>query len=149
MVHFEFVTVANSELLNRVDADVFDFPVQREYLEAFLANPSNLLVIAVENDTVVGMATAFTYMHPDKPLQMFVNEVGVSGGFHGKGIGRKLVEALLQRGRERGCREAWVATEISNVAARALYAATGGKEDDEHAVVYVYALEAPTGDATK
>jgi ribosomal protein S18 acetylase RimI-like enzyme len=143
MVHFEFVTAANAELLDRVDDDVFDFPVRARYLQAYLASPSNLLVVAVELDTVVGMATALTYTHPDKPLQMFVNEVGVSSGFRGKGIGRQLVEALLQRGRELGCHEAWVATEIGNTAARGLYAATGGKEDREHAVVYVFALEAP------
>src|SRR5215468_6019368 len=143
MIQVELVTAANAGILDRVDEDVFDFPVQPAYLEAFLASPANLLVVAVESGTVVGMATGLLYTHPDKPLQMFVNEVGVSRRCHRHGIGRKLVEALLRRARELGCYEAWVATEVGNTAARALFAATGGRENDEHAAVYFYRLDMP------
>jgi ribosomal protein S18 acetylase RimI-like enzyme len=146
MIQVEFITAANAKILDRVDEDVFDFPVQREYVDAFLASPTNLLVVAVDSETVVGMATALMYTHPDKPLQMFINEVGVSCRFHRQGIGRKLVDALLRRARELGCHEAWVATEVSNTAARALFAATGGKEHKEHAVVYFYRFDTPAQD---
>jgi len=134
------ITAANASLLDRVDDDVFDNKVQPGLLQAFLANPANLLVVAVVNGEVIGMASGIAYVHPDKALQLFVNEVGVSQRFHRQGIGRELVEALLQRGRELGCYEAWVATEVDNIAARGLYSATGGKEGDERAVVYVYSL---------
>lgn len=88
------------------------------------------------------MATATCYVHPDKPLSMFINEVGVSQRFRRRGIGKRLVSALLEEGRKRGCTEAWVATERSNVPARALYEALGGAADEENAVVYVYPLSA-------
>jgi ribosomal protein S18 acetylase RimI-like enzyme len=146
MIQVELVTAANARILDRVDEDVFDFPVQRAYVEAFLASPTNLLVVAVESGTVVGMATGLLYTHPDKPLQMFVNEVGVSRRFHRQGIGSKLVRALLHRARELGCQEAWVATEAGNTAARALFTATGGREHDEQAVVYFYRFDTPAQD---
>ena len=97
-------------------------------------------MVAVADGVVVGMASGIAYAHPDKPLQLFVNEVGVSPRFQRLGIGKELMTALLQRGRELGCCEAWVATEEGNSAARRLYDALGGREDDERAVVYVYPL---------
>jgi ribosomal protein S18 acetylase RimI-like enzyme len=139
------VAPATAALLDRLDDDVFDHPVQPALLHAFLAAPSNVLVVAVVGGTVVGMASGFTYLHPDKPLAFFLNELGVSARFQRRGIARRLVERALAWARERGCTEAWVATEASNAAARALYAATGGVEDDEPAVVYVYPLAPGTG----
>lgn len=139
-VTVHLVDPGNASLLDRVDDDVFDHPVQAPYLERFLADPSNLLVVAVANDVVVGMATGIAYVHPDKPLQLFVNEVGVASRFQRRGIGARLVATLLERGRELGCTEAWVATEVGNAPANALYRSLGGKEDADRAVVYVYPL---------
>src|SRR5215831_6826079 len=63
MIQVELVTAANARILDRIDEDVFDFPVQPVYAEAFLASPTNLLVVAVEAETVVGMATGLLYTH--------------------------------------------------------------------------------------
>jgi ribosomal protein S18 acetylase RimI-like enzyme len=139
-VSVHVVTGETATLLHCVDEDVFDHPVQADLLQAFLDNPSNVLVVAVVEGRVVGMASGVAYAHPDKPLALFINEVGVSRRFHRLGIGRMLMRHILGWGRERGCTEAWVATEVSNSAARKLYEATGGIEDEEHAVVYVYPL---------
>jgi ribosomal protein S18 acetylase RimI-like enzyme len=139
-ISYHFVTTANSRLLDSVDSDVFDHEVRSEYLAAFLGNPANMLVVAVSAGRVVGMASGITYAHPDKPLQLFVNEVGVASRFQRRGIATRMMRTLLERGRESGCREAWVATEVSNEAARALYRSLGGREDAEHAVVYVHSL---------
>lgn len=134
------VSAANRDLLERVDDDVFDHPVRPEYLTAFLANPANVLAVAVADGTVIGMASGAVYAHPDKPLQLFVKEVGVASTFHRRGVGAAVVDALHRRGRELGCREAWVATEVGNEAARALYRALGGVEDDALAVVFTFTL---------
>jgi aminoglycoside 6'-N-acetyltransferase I len=101
-----------------------------------------LIAVAIDNGIVVGMASAFSYVHPDKPLQLFVNEVGVSKTHQRLGLGKKLVRLILERGQELGCTEAWVATEEENAPARALYSSLGGKEDPSLAAVYTYALQA-------
>jgi aminoglycoside 6'-N-acetyltransferase I len=134
------VTEANASLLDRVDDDVFDDAVDPMLLHEYLANPANVLVVAVIDATVVGMATGIAYVHPDKPRALFINEVGVSAQHRRRGIGRRLVAAALDWGRQRGCVEAWVATETGNAAAHALYRSTGAVADDAPAVVYVYAL---------
>jgi ribosomal protein S18 acetylase RimI-like enzyme len=134
------LTAADAQVLSRVDEDVFDQPVKPELVRAFLANPANLLAVAVQEGMVIGMASAIAYVHPDKPLQLFINEVGVAAHAHRRGIGKRLVRALLERGKDLGCAEAWVATEVENTAARALYASLRGREDEKRAVVYTFDL---------
>lgn len=134
------VDAANLALLERIDDDVFDHEVRPELLQAFLASPSNVMVVAVAAGEVIGMATGLAYVHPDKPLAFFINELGVSGRMRRRGIGRRLLAALLDKAAGLGCAEAWVATEVSNAPARSLYVAAGGIEDDEPAAVYVYPL---------
>ncbi len=130
----------DAAVLDNVADDVFDFDVRADSLSAFLADPNSLLAVARDGNTVVGMTSALLYVHPDKPLQMFINEVGVAGPWRRRGIGKALVTRMLDEARTRGCEEAWIATETSNDAARALYTATGGIEDDERAVVYTWRL---------
>ena len=124
----------------RADDDVFDGRVRRDYVEAFLADSNTVIAVALDRDTVVGMASAITYRHPDKPLQMFVNEVGVASAYLRRGIGKALVSCLLETARELGCTEAWVATEEDNDPARALYRTLGGEESEDRAVVYTFDL---------
>ena len=74
------------------------------------------------------------YVHPDKPAELWVNEVGVAPSYRNRGIGTRLLEALFAHGRAIGCREAWLGTDESNLAARRLYAKVRGREE---AMVYV------------
>lgn len=136
----QLVTSANAALLENVDDDVFDNPINREFLREYLSAPSSALFVALVEGQVVGMATGIAYGHPDKARSLFINEVGVSARHHRRGIGTQLIASLLAWGRNKGCEEAWVATEIDNTAARQLYRSTGGMEDHQPAVVYVYSL---------
>ena len=135
----------DAAILQKVADGVFDHRVQPALAEAVLADRSNLVAVALEGDVVVGMATGFAYLHPDKPLQLFVNEVGVAPTHRRRGIARRLVELLLQRGAALGCEEAWAATEEENVAARRLFASVKGKEDRARAVVLTLPLGVSKG----
>ena len=143
-IEVRLIGSADLSLLESVDPDVFDNPVRHDLAARFLDHPGNLLAVAIHAGTVVGMASAIAYVHPDKPLALFIAEVGVSARFHRRGIGKRLVQALLERGRGMGCAEAWVATEDGNAAARALYRSVEGAEDPERAVVYTWPLSPGT-----
>lgn len=136
----EIVRLSNAALLDAVSDDVFDHAVRSEYLELFLRDPRSLLLVAVVNGTVIGMVSGILYAHPDKPLQLYVNEIGVAEAYQRMGIGRRLLRGILDEAIASGCTEAWVATEDGNTAARALFAATSGQEDPERAVVYTWRL---------
>lgn len=61
----------------------------------------------------------------------------------GRGIGRRLQDAMLAHGRALGCTEAWLGTEAMNEAARALYRGAGAAE----APFVLYAFDLGAGEA--
>jgi aminoglycoside 6'-N-acetyltransferase I len=140
VVDVRIVGAGEDRLFDRVAAEVFDGPIDPRWLAEFLADPRHHLAVAIEDGLVVGFASGIHYVHPDKAPELFVIEVGVSDAFRRQGIGRRLLAALFERGRTLGCAIAWVATGRSNAAARALYTAAGGLEDEEEAIVYSFPL---------
>ncbi|WP_196260261.1 GNAT family N-acetyltransferase [Pelagibacterium limicola] len=114
-------------LLLRADTDVFDNPIDPALAKAYLEHPDYLIVLALEGDAVVGMASGLYYFHPDKPREFFVNEVGVADRAQRRGIGKAVTRALLEAARVRGADYAWVGTENDNLPAKALYEAIGGR----------------------
>lgn len=130
----------DTAVLEQVAVDVFDNEVDPRWSAEFLADPRHHLAVALDDGQVVGMASAVHYVHPDKPPELWINEVAVAPSHHHRGIGRQLLDALFARGRTLGCQEAWVLTEQNNAAARGLYGAVGGVEAPEPVVMVTFAL---------
>lgn len=133
---------ADDWVFERVLPEVFDNPVDPRWAAEFLADARHHMAVALVEGRVVGMASAVHYVHPDKPPELWVNEVGVAPSYRNQGLGRQLLRALFARGRELGCTEAWLGTGESNAAARRMYAAVGGKEEP---MVYVTFKLTPEG----
>ena len=133
-------------VLERVAEDVFDGPVVARWASACLSDPRHHLVVAIEEGTVVGMASAVDYVHPDKAPQLWINELGVAPTHQRRGIGRQLLQALLAHGRALGCTEAWLGTEFDNQAARGLYEDAGSTA--EPFVLYAFPLADPDAGGT-
>ena len=55
-------------------------------------------------------------------------------------MGKALLRALFQRGRELECGEAWVLTDRDNLAAQRLYESVGGIEPSRETVMYSFSL---------
>ena len=132
----------DQHVLDDVAEGVFDRPIDPDAAAEFLADPRHRLAVATAQGTVVGMASAVCYVHPDKPRELWINEVGVADSHRRRGIGRSLLDALLEEGRSLGCVEAWVLTERSNGPAMALYASTGGVEGPRDTVMVSFDLRA-------
>lgn len=120
----------DAEVLQEVDPDVFDNPVDTQWTARFLSDSRHHIIVAIDAGCVVGMITAVDYVHPDKAPQLFINEVGVAESHHRRGIARQLLDVMLAHGRTLECTEAWVGTEGDNVPARALYESTGAMPED-------------------
>jgi len=123
----KILTPGDRALLDAVAPGVFDRPVDPSLGAEFLDDPRHHLAIGVEGGTVVGIASALHYVHPDKAPELWINEVGVAPAYRGQGLGRRLLEALLALGRELGCREAWALAEAETAGARRFYEAVGGR----------------------
>jgi aminoglycoside 6'-N-acetyltransferase I len=129
----------DAKLFEHVAEEVFDEPVQPRRLAAYLDQPGHYMIVALHEGTVVGQTAAVIHRHPDKPTELYIDEVGVSPPFHRQGIARRMLEAMFALGRELGCEEAWVGTEVDNIPARQLYE-THGDTKAEPFVMYVYGL---------
>jgi ribosomal protein S18 acetylase RimI-like enzyme len=132
---------ANAELLKNIAPEVFDDEINLQYLGAFLGDPRHIMYLAVDNKVVVGMASAVEYFHPDKPPQLWINEVGVALSHRKQGIGRKLVQVLVTAAKDRGCIYAWLGTDMENVAAQACFSSVSEVENPQQFLLYEWELE--------
>jgi len=128
-------------VFDRVAADVFDHAVDRDATRAFLADPRHHLVVAIDDGVVVGFACGVHYFHPDKPIpEMFINEVAVASTHRRRGIGRRVLAAILDHAGVIGCREAWVLTDRENMPAMRLYGGLDGDERSPDQVMFTFDL---------
>jgi aminoglycoside 6'-N-acetyltransferase I len=110
--------------------DVFDEAIDTERLKAYLREPGHLMVLAFEGDLVVGQCAGVLHRHPDKPTELYVDEVGTASTHLRRGIARMMMDELFAWGRELGCTEAWLGTEMDNEPAKALYRRYRPSEDE-------------------
>jgi len=130
----------DAAVLDRIANDVFDDEIRPESLQEFLADPRHHLAVAVEKGRVIGFASAVDYVHPDKPRELWINEVGVAPSYRRRGLAARLLQALFQIARERGCGEAWVLTERGNRAATQLYRHLAGERMAEDTIGFTFRL---------
>jgi len=125
-------------LFDRVAADVFDEPVDPGRLAAYLAEPGHHMLVALHAGEVVAQVAAIVHRHPDKPAELYIDEVGVTPALQRQGIARRMLDEMFALGKALGCEEAWVGTEPGNGPARGLYESYGVKAGPF--VMYLYKL---------
>ena|SRR5688572_30192481 len=134
--------------LAAVAPGVFDNAIDPALVSEFLSDPRHHLAVAIAGGQVIGFASGVHYVHPDKPAELWINEVGVSPDHQGRGVGKAVVRALLEHGKRLGCEQAWVLTDSENAAAMRLYASVGGHADQHPSVMFTFTLRRPNGSAT-
>ena len=131
-------------VLDKVSPDVFDNPVQPELARAYLKADHLHMIVALAGDLVIGMASAVTYFHPDKPKEFFFNELGVADKYLRRGIGARLVGEMFDLARRLGHDNIWLGTEVDNHAANGLYRHMDGKRE----VMNIYEFDLTDVDAS-
>jgi ribosomal protein S18 acetylase RimI-like enzyme len=127
-VEIRILGASDTGVLEKVAGGVFDAAVNPSFSAEFLRDPRHHLCVVIDDGVVIGFASAVHYVHPDKPPQLWINEVGVAETHQKRGIAKTIVQCLVALASELGCSEAWVLTDESNTAARALYRSVGGAE---------------------
>ena len=130
MVKIKKLSEVDLPFLMKVANDIFDNPIDEKLAEEFLADPRHHIVAAMDDGVMIGFASAMHYIHPDKPPELWINEVGVAASHQGKGVGKAIMQEMLRLRQELGCKIAWVLTEKENEAANGLYKSAGGVESD-------------------
>jgi GNAT superfamily N-acetyltransferase len=131
-----------ADIVNAVKpADERDGDVDARYMASFLADESNYLVAAYEEDgTPVGFAFGYSLPRIDRPMNMmYVYEVGVVEGRRNQGIGKAIMTEMVRICRDEGFMEMFVITGRENTPAMRLYSRSGGiAADDEQAVIFCW-----------
>lgn len=135
-------------LLLGAATDVFDYPPREELVVEFLADPRHHVVVARDHDQVVGFVSAVHFVHPDKPPELWINEISVAPPHRKLRLGFRMLEAMLEVGRGLGCTGAWVLTDRDNAAAQRLYASADGIANDG-AVMFEFSLMGPVESHTR
>jgi ribosomal protein S18 acetylase RimI-like enzyme len=120
-VEIKRIAAGDEAVFDRVAPEVFDEPVDAGRLAEYLREPGHLMLLAIEDGLVVGQCAAVVHRHPDKATELYVDEVGTASTHRRQGIARAMLEAMFAWGRELGCTEAWLGTELDNDAANGLY----------------------------
>ncbi|MEO1220508.1 MAG: GNAT family N-acetyltransferase [Pseudomonadota bacterium] len=131
-----WIDASSAHLLDRIAPGVFDHAIDACRLKTYLVQPVNWLCVAVHEGLVVGMVMAVIHNHPDKPTELFLDEIGTGDDWRRKGIARLLMQAVFDRADEAGIEEIWLGTEPDNDAANGLY--QGFKHEREDAVIYYF-----------
>jgi ribosomal protein S18 acetylase RimI-like enzyme len=136
-ISIHILRAGDEALLAHCAPDVFDGAISEHWVRELLASPQQSLVVALEGGVVVGMALAVQVLHPDKASKLWLNELAVAATHRRSGIARRLVTALMQEAKTRGCRQLLVSTEQTNTAARNLYQSLGARCMDDGFCVFV------------
>ncbi len=99
------------------------------------------MFLAVEDGEVIGMSSGVEYFHPDKPAQLWINEVGTGSAHRRKGVGRALTQALVNEAEARGCICAWLGTDHDNTPAQACFGSVPDGEPPTRFLLYEWDLE--------
>lgn len=123
MANIEYVpiTAQNVATLDAVEEGVFNGPVRSDFLQACLANPHQFLIVALDGQKVVGKALGYVFYLPDKPAEIYVEELDIAKQWRRQGIATGLMRAVSEEGKRRGIAEYWLIAEKGNKPAHALY----------------------------
>lgn len=119
------VRIGDEPLFDRVAADVFDAPIDRRRLAAYLSAPDHHMLVGLQGDEVVAQVAAVVHRHPDKTTEFYIDEVGVTPALQRQGIARLMLDEAFALGSALGCEQAWVAAEPDNIAGKGLYELRG------------------------
>jgi ribosomal protein S18 acetylase RimI-like enzyme len=137
-INYRLADSGDAAFFEQVADGVFDKPVDPKLLTEFLSDQRHHIAVADDDGIIVGFVSAVDYLHPDKVAQLWLNEVGVAPSYQGRGIGKALMELMIDHARSLGCSEAWVLTDANNEAANAVYRASGGTPSDQ--IMYSFPL---------
>jgi GNAT superfamily N-acetyltransferase len=111
------------------DTEGIDTGIALKNCERLLNNAGPHFLVAAREGTPVGFinfAVRQTVLHQSPSA--LIDELVVAEEYRGKGVGRRLVQAAIEKCRQLGCCEVEVSTEKTNLKAREFYKQGGFEE---------------------
>lgn len=139
MIRIATASANDTTLFDHVHEDVFDAPPQPALLASYLADPRLHIIVAMDGAQMVGMCSGMHYHHPDKPPQMWIDELGVADPWRRQGLATRLVSGLCDLARTLACTEVWVIADPTDMA-EGFYTSLGWEREGQRLAVFSHAL---------
>lgn len=94
-----------------------------------LGNPSVIFVVAKDSERIIGMGALYIHQKVGK-IGSYIEDVIVDSVYRGKGLGKEIVQALIDGARERGVVSISLTSRPERIAAHTLYEKLGFKKYD-------------------
>ena len=112
-------------------------PAHKGHLAHALGMPSCYVFLATDVDAPVGYVSAYRFPRLDaNGDQVYLFDIEVASDARQRGVGRRLLEALLANCWADGVTWAWAGTARENIPAQKLFAAAGGQPAGETYIEY-------------
>ena len=112
--------------------------ISHERSVALLSEPTYIYILALtDSGEIMGRIYGYV-LHRFEQTDLLLYEVDVLEDHQRKGVGKAMLEFVNDLSNERGYCEMWVLTEGENMAARSLYEASGGVEENSPTIMYVF-----------
>ena len=113
--------------------------VTSEYLQKFLSNPANYLIVAEFGNELAGFLLAYRLERlKEEAFKFFIYEIDVIEKFQRRGVGTALIEYAKNIVRAGNMINAFVLTNHSNRGAVEFYKSTGAKIENGDDLMFVY-----------
>lgn len=110
--------------------------VHQDRQDRFLSDPSAVAFVAQVAEQIVGWAWGYRLLRPDGHSMLLLYEIEVVESERRNGVGRTLLDSVLDVGRREGHTKMWLLTDETNEEAASLYEKAGGQRSDTADVVY-------------
>lgn len=148
MITYKTLIKGDEELLKQTVLNFRNQKISDQKANDFLANPHNIVHVALDNNTVVGYTLAYRMNRMDNGkdilllFHLFVNE-----NYQRQGIGRTLVQRIIDYAKSEPLHYMLLVTQTDNYKARALYESLGGyNHPDDKEVYFWYITGKPVTD---
>lgn len=115
-------------------AQVFEHPASlltEDYVQGLLEQPNFWALAAVQGDQVVGGLTAHVLpMTHHMGSELFIYDLAVHPQHQRQGVGRALVQTLVQQAKDQGIADVFVPADNDDTHALDFYRALGGRPSD-------------------
>ncbi len=96
--------------------------VGRDLIEGLQNQPGSLVLLAFENGKAVGICACFASFSTFQARPILnIHDIAVEPGHRNRGIGRRLLDAVAEQARQRGCCRITLEVRDDNVTAQRLY----------------------------
>lgn len=87
--------------LSRSGKDRGEIP--KEWFEELIKSPYHDMILAIEDNKIIGMATVSIHMSPIIRKNVYLEDFVTDASIRGKGVGSAIWDEVLKWGKEKGC----------------------------------------------